>query len=96
MCCGEPQHATNQQQDNNQDSENACKIRFWKADDFSVSTTNDALIKAPVRDLVLPFAAITLFLHEPTLSFTKSYNHSNHPVYSFGRAILASNCVLVI
>ncbi|MDR0833925.1 MAG: hypothetical protein LBN93_07070 [Candidatus Symbiothrix sp.] len=92
-CCEEPSHNSAGQQ---QDSANACKIEFWKASDFSVSTNSDGVIKVPVRDLVLSFAAITLFSFEPTISFTERFIPPNNPVYSFGRAILASNCVLII
>jgi hypothetical protein len=76
--------------------DDACQITYLKVDDFSLSTNSNVLLKAPVRDLVLSFAAVSHFSCEPIASLTESYIQPDNPVYSFGRAILASNCVLII
>ncbi|GHT42475.1 hypothetical protein AGMMS49965_14070 [Bacteroidia bacterium] len=75
--------------------DDACQIIHLQTDDFSISDS-DVLLKAPVRDGMPAFAAISLFSYEPIFAITASYTPPDNPVFPFGRAILASNCVLLI
>ncbi|GHT49499.1 hypothetical protein AGMMS49982_03090 [Bacteroidia bacterium] len=72
--------------------DDACQIIHLQTDDFSLADS-DVLLKAPVRDAI--FATVILPLYTTIASFTESFAWRN-PVFSCGRAILVSNCVLRI
>ena len=74
--------------------DDACQIIHLQIDDFSISTDGDVVFKAPVRDMVLSFATL-IPLYKTIASFAGSFALRN-PVYTFGRAILVSNCVFRI
>ncbi|MDR1680016.1 MAG: hypothetical protein LBR81_09635 [Prevotellaceae bacterium] len=94
-CCAEHQTTHNQ---NKKDcgGTKTCHTHHWKVDDFSFSTVKNFKITAPVNDLFVA-PALVLFSFEPIISSFSDISLSSTNLLSIcGRAILASNCVLII